>query len=183
MLFPHVGEREQPRPAVWASSLTNLFFRIAGRRARGAGRRGGGRRRSARGGEQSRASADAGAVDRSSAAARRTASIPPTCARFLTALGVPLYYWTVGPAREGATDAWGEAKPVRGWGGVHLAVGELIEALRPQFLVWIEGLHKPGDVTLAPGAPAELRLAGSSPAAISAADTRPSRRASPAGAE
>jgi hypothetical protein len=98
---------------------------------------------------------------------------------FLAALRVPLFYWIVGPTREGA-DAWGDGVPVRGWGGVHGAVNELVEALRPQFLVWVEGLHRPSDVTLAPDAPAGLRLAGGE--APSDADTRPSRRASPAGA-
>ena len=106
----------------------------------------------------------------------------PTDVRsFLSALRVPLFYWTVGPAKEGASDPWGEATPIRGWGGVHGAVTELMDALRPQFLVWIEGLHKPGDVTLSAQAPAGLRLAGAP--TLSGADTRPSRPASPDAAE
>jgi hypothetical protein len=110
-------------------------------------------------------------------------SLEPANARgFLAALRVPLFYWTVGPTREGATDDWGEGVSVRGWGGVHDAVGDLVEALRPQFLIWVEGLHKPGDVTLAADAPAGLRIAGASAQSATAADTRPSRRASPAGA-
>jgi hypothetical protein len=110
-------------------------------------------------------------------------SLEPANVRgFLAALRVPLFYWIVGPAREGGADAWGDAVPVRGWGGVHGAVGDLIEALRPQFLVWVGGLHRPSDVTLAPDAPAGLRLAGADSAVATAADTRPSRRASPAGA-
>jgi hypothetical protein len=109
-------------------------------------------------------------------------SLEPANVRgFLAALRVPLVYWTVGPTREGAIDPWGEAVTVRGWGGVHGVVGDLIEALRPQFLVWVEGLHKPGDVTLTAGAPAGLRLAGAD-AKVTAADTRRSRRASPAAA-
>ena len=102
---------------------------------------------------------------------------------FLAALRVPLFYWTVGPAREGgAADAWGGSVAVRGWGGVHGAVNDLVEALRPQFLVWVEGLHRPSDITLAPDAPAGLRLAGADRANAIAVDTRPSRPANPAGA-
>jgi len=88
---------------------------------------------------------------------------------FLAALGVPLFYWTVGPSRENKQDAWGEPTAIRGWGGVHLAVGALIEALRPQFVVWIEGLHRPGDVKIAPEAPPGLRLAGASGATSTSA--------------
>jgi len=110
-------------------------------------------------------------------------SIDPAEVRaFLAALRVPLHYWRVGPAKETTSDPWGEGTLLRGWGGVHIAVNDLMEALRPQFLVWIEGLHKPGDVTLAPEAPAQLRIAGAT-ATVSGADTRPSRPASPDAAE
>jgi hypothetical protein len=109
-------------------------------------------------------------------------ALAPTDVRsFLSALRVPLFYWTVGPSKDGTTDPWGEGTPIRGWGGVHVAVKDLMDALRPQFLVWIEGLHKPGDVTLGADAPGGLRLAGA--ASLSGADTRPSRPTSPDGAE
>jgi hypothetical protein len=88
---------------------------------------------------------------------------PSDMRAFLSALRVPFFYWTVGPTQEStAVDPWGEAKAIRGWGGVLLAVNALMEALRPQFLVWIEGQHKPGDVTFAADAPPGLRVAGAS---------------------
>jgi hypothetical protein len=107
---------------------------------------------------------------------------PANVRGFLAALRVPLFYWTVGPSRERAADPWGEPTPIRGWGGVHLAVAGLLEALHPQFLVWIEGLHKPSDVELAPAAPAALSFAGSGGVELTYVGSRPSRRASPAGA-
>jgi hypothetical protein len=178
MLFP-MSANVNSHTSGLGFSLTNLFFRVEAQ-------------------EREELVAEAVAVaglravasnrERALILVRSTEAPPPPAGSldpanvrgFLSALGVPFFYWTVGPTRDGAADAWGQAKAVRGWGGVHLAVGELIEALRPQFLVWVEGLHKPTDVTLTPGAPAGLRRAGAAPAAISDADTRPSRRASPA---
>ncbi len=106
---------------------------------------------------------------------------PEDVRRFLAALRVPFLYWMVGPARDDLGDAWGEPDPIRGWGGVHTAVASLLDGLGSQFVVWIEGLHKPDDVRLSPEAPPELHLAGAGESA-SAADTRPSRRASPGAA-
>jgi hypothetical protein len=107
---------------------------------------------------------------------------PAAVRAFLSALRVPFIYWTVGPSKEKATeDPWGESTSIRGWGSVSAAVNDLMGALRPQFLVWIEGLHKPGDVTMSADAPPGLKLAGAAP--LNAADTRPSRPASPDAAE
>ena len=114
---------------------------------------------------------------------------PPAQPRARRRARVPLRATRAAPLLDGGTGEGGRrtirgaSRPLlRGWGGVHVAVNDLMEALRPQFLVWIDGLHKPGDVTLAPGAPAELRLAGAA-TPVSAADTRPSRPASPDAAE
>ena len=41
-----------------------------------------------------------------------------------------------------------------------MAVAEMMEAIRPQFLVWIDDLHRPGDVELTSVAPPGLRLVG-----------------------
>jgi hypothetical protein len=106
---------------------------------------------------------------------------PANVRAFVRELRVPFFYWRVGPGADAAADPWGEPKVLRGFGGIHGAITELADSLRPQFLVWVEGLHKPGDITLA-GAPAGLRLAGAA-AAISAADSRPSRPANPGAAD
>jgi hypothetical protein len=91
---------------------------------------------------------------------------------FLRALRVPFFYWRLGPPREGA-DPWGEPTVIRGWGGVHTAVGAMMDVVRPQFLVWVDGLHRPGDVELAADAPPDLRLAG---AGVDAAEATHRRR-------
>ena len=106
---------------------------------------------------------------------------PANVRGFLAALRVPFFYWMVGPARDDLGDAWGEPSPIRGWGGVHSAVSSLLDGLGSQFVVWVEGLHKPDDVRLSPEAPPELRFAGADES-TSAADTRRSRPASPGGA-
>jgi hypothetical protein len=90
---------------------------------------------------------------------------PGNVLAFLRELRVPFFYWLVGAARDRVVDAWGEPRTIRGWGGVNTAVEELVDGLRPQFLVWIEGLYQPGEIELAASAPAALRLAGAAPSA------------------
>ena len=81
------------------------------------------------------------------AAARRVASIPPTCAASWPRCGCRS---STGRSARRATSAprcLGRAE-----GGPRVGrrprsrSTSLIEALRPQFLVWVEGLHKPDDV-------------------------------------
>jgi hypothetical protein len=101
---------------------------------------------------------------------------------------VPFFHWRLGSPRDApADDPWGPAVSIQGFGGFHVAVASLIEALRPQFVVWIEGLHRPGEIELSADAPAGLRIAGAAgdpsvERALSAGGSRRSRRANPGAA-
>lgn len=80
-------------------------------------------------------------------------------ARFLSALGVPLHVWSLGSeapdARAGVGGVWREvcsgSRCHPEWLGE--ANAELQRDVSRQLLVWIEGTHRPQDVTLAGGGP------------------------------
>jgi hypothetical protein len=79
---------------------------------------------------------------------------------YLAALRVPFFYWRIDGGGDATPDVWGAPTRIRDRRDLGRAASELVSALRPQFLVWLDGSYMPGEVTLTSGAPAPLRLAG-----------------------
>jgi hypothetical protein len=89
---------------------------------------------------------------------------PATIRRYLEAIRVPLFVWTVEPGSPQAA-AWGAgAVDVSSRRKLLQAAKELRAELASQRIVWLEGRHLPQAVTLAPEAQGSLRSA--SPIAI-----------------
>lgn len=65
--------------------------------------------------------------------------------QFLRALNVPLVIWSTEPA---AAQRWGGGTPVDSPKRISRAAKGVVEALDQQWIVWIEGLHVPGNITL-----------------------------------
>lgn len=75
---------------------------------------------------------------------------PSAVRRYLEHLGVPLHVWAVGDVPDAAAQAWGGAVRVDREHRFRAAVGELVEELDRQRIVWVEGLHLPQSFELAP---------------------------------
>ncbi len=83
---------------------------------------------------------------------------------YLQKLRVPLQVWSPFRVKKSTPHPWGPSvveasSPYR----MFLAMGKLREMLDHQTVVWLEGLHLPHQVRLAPEALEHLRLAGASP--------------------
>lgn len=70
--------------------------------------------------------------------------------RFLLALGVPLFVWSIGKAPS--PEAWDAAATITTAAAFDAAVSRLRADLRRQRIVWVEGAHLPQVVTLTPRA-------------------------------
>jgi len=81
----------------------------------------------------------------------RSRQTPAQVRRYLRLLQVPLRVWSVG---GGEAPGWGKVEPVGDWEDLRAAVAALRRDLRQQAVVWVEGRHPPGAVTLAPAATA-----------------------------
>jgi len=79
----------------------------------------------------------------------RSRQTPAQVRRFLRLLQVPLRVWSVG---AGEAPGWGNVEPVGDWDDLRAAAAALRRDLREQAVVWVEGRHPPGAVTLAPAA-------------------------------
>lgn len=77
---------------------------------------------------------------------------PMTVRRFLAALRVPLYVWTLREPTRAQAAAWGPGDKVAALRGVYKGVNDLKEDLESQRIVWVEGRHLPQSITLAPAA-------------------------------
>jgi hypothetical protein len=82
---------------------------------------------------------------------------------YLSALRVPFFYWRLDDGGDTSPDAWGDPTVIRDRVGLQRAVLEVVAALRPQFLAWLDGQHMPSDVTLEVSSSARVRLAGVDP--------------------
>jgi hypothetical protein len=86
---------------------------------------------------------------------------PAQVRRYLAAVRVPLYVWSLVPPRSSASaQAWGGATDVSTLAGLRSAVARLQRDLAGQHIVWVDGLHLPQSIALAPGGPAGLEIAG-----------------------
>lgn len=75
---------------------------------------------------------------------------PDAAMRYLDAVGVPLAVWYLGKAEQ-APPTWGEPVEVRSLGDLEKALDALRGSLERRAVVWVEGRHLPGQVTV--GAP------------------------------
>lgn len=72
-----------------------------------------------------------------------------TVRRYLESLEVPLFVWTVGSAPQDDTP-WGPATDASSPRHMSQATHEIFRQLERQRIVWLEGLHLPQQITLAP---------------------------------
>ncbi|HEX9945811.1 MAG TPA: hypothetical protein VGG03_27710 [Thermoanaerobaculia bacterium] len=78
---------------------------------------------------------------------------PATVRRFLSALRVPLFVWSLEKPAPGSTAAaWDEAVDVSVIGNLHRAVKEIRDELAAQRIVMVDGRHLPQSIVLAPAA-------------------------------
>jgi hypothetical protein len=79
--------------------------------------------------------------------------------RYLAALRVPLFVWSVGTPEPAALAAWGQVADCTSQGEMERSFGALKQILDSQRIVWVEGRHLPQAITLAPAAAEVLTLA------------------------
>ena len=92
-------------------------------------------------------------------------SDPALVRRYLEAIRVPLFVWTLGsPAGPGAAP-WGGAEDVSSPGKMRKAFDRLVEDLDSQAIVWIDGRHLPQSIEISAEAAAFLDFAGPAPPA------------------
>ncbi len=85
---------------------------------------------------------------------------PGTVRRFLAAIHVPLFVWTLGkPAPLSLATAWGPSEQVDIVKNLYRASGSLRDELRAQRVVLVEGHHLPQSIALGPAAKG-VELAG-----------------------
>ncbi|MHB1044916.1 MAG: hypothetical protein ACYC4P_02785 [Thermoanaerobaculia bacterium] len=75
---------------------------------------------------------------------------PAAAARFLAALNVPLFAWSVGPSSSPIEEMWNARRRVSTAAEFRAALSDLREDLLRQRIVWVEGSHLPQDVELGP---------------------------------
>jgi hypothetical protein len=88
---------------------------------------------------------------------------PATVRRFLAAIHVPLFVWTLDkPAPESTAAAWGRAEDVSEARNLLTAVEEIRQELASQRIVMVDGRLLPQSIRLSPAA-SGLELAGGAP--------------------
>ena len=92
-------------------------------------------------------------------------SSPALVRRYLDAIRVPLFVWTLDDAAAPAAVAWGGAANVSTVGKMQKAFNRLQEELKPQRIIWIDGRHLPQSIELSAEAAAVVDPVWSAPAA------------------
>jgi hypothetical protein len=72
---------------------------------------------------------------------------PDAVREYLRALRVPLVVWST--ARKGRPGSWGSSETVTGVSSLEQASRRLLEGLRRQWIVWVEGRYLPYEIELA----------------------------------
>jgi hypothetical protein len=75
-----------------------------------------------------------------------------TVRRYLAALGVPLFVWSVGAPSAAAGAAWGNVEDVSQPAGLQQAMRRIEDRLRDERMVWVEGRYLPQTIELGPPA-------------------------------
>lgn len=81
---------------------------------------------------------------------------PDHVRQYLAAVRVPLFVWSYKPPSPAMIEAWGTVKDVSSPAGLRGAVTELKRELADQRVVWVDGLHLPQSISVAPQAGLEL---------------------------
>jgi len=81
---------------------------------------------------------------------------PEQVRRYLAAVRVPLFVWSLKPLSPAVTKAWGKVTDVSSPAGLRGGVADLKRELADQRVVWVDGLHLPQSITAAPGTGLEL---------------------------
>jgi hypothetical protein len=85
---------------------------------------------------------------------------PATVRRYLAAIHVPLYVWSLRkPPYPTATEAWGTVENASVLSRLHNAFDRLASDLERQRIVWLDGRHLPQAITLSPAAGKGVELA------------------------
>ncbi|HEX4960135.1 MAG TPA: hypothetical protein VF173_04805 [Thermoanaerobaculia bacterium] len=85
--------------------------------------------------------------------------VPATVRRYLEAIRVPLFVWSLYGARTPAAQGWAGAEDVSSISKLAQAVARLRSELDSQRIVWLEGRHLPQSIALTPAA-REVELVG-----------------------
>ncbi len=83
---------------------------------------------------------------------------PATIRRYLESLAVPLFVWSVDPAYTDSV--WGPAEDVSSARHMSRATREIFKALESQRIAWLEGIHLPEQITVAPSLESVETLTG-----------------------
>ena len=82
---------------------------------------------------------------------------PATVRRYLESIRVPLYVWSLkNPKKKPGLAAWGEVEDISSFPKLRKAYVRLKADLESQRIVWVDGIHPPQAITLAPEAGVEL---------------------------
>jgi hypothetical protein len=76
---------------------------------------------------------------------------PASIRRYLERIHVPLYVWSLEPERPPSVvpaSVWGQFEDISTAKGFRSAVDRVLEDVKKQSVVWIEGRHLPQDITL-----------------------------------
>ena len=82
---------------------------------------------------------------------------PASVREYLRALRVPLFVWST--TVDGSPEAWGAGEAIRGVSAIDRASRGLLNALKRQWIVWVEGEFRPDEIELIPNSKG-IRLAG-----------------------
>lgn len=85
-------------------------------------------------------------------------STPAMVRRYLEAIRVPLFVWTLGSPEAPMAKAWGRAENVSSFGRMRKAFSRLEQELASQRIVWIDGRHLPQAIELSAEAAAVFEL-------------------------
>ena len=87
---------------------------------------------------------------------------PANVTRYLDMLRVPLHVWRLNDS-EGLLSEWGTGLPIASLKDFNGAMKELKRRLARQFVVWIDGVHLPREISLSVAIQDRMRLASSDP--------------------
>ncbi len=83
--------------------------------------------------------------------ARDTSTFSPQQVRsYLRQLRVPLFVWSPEPASASLREGWGAVADISSLASLEQAVKNLRRQLEQQRIVWVDGVHLPEDIILAP---------------------------------
>jgi len=78
---------------------------------------------------------------------------------YLESVRVPLIVWSIEERSSPAVAAWGDAEDISSFAKLQTAFERLEKLLAAERILWIEGSHLPGEITLSPAAAETVELA------------------------